>query len=222
MKRFIFFVASLINIAASVVYIAVSPYDVVPTHWNFQGVADGFMSKWTMLFMPVTLIILSVAYVVTLKIFEKRGEDKNNSKYAGKIFLAVFLFWLALSWLFLSLSMNKIEKLGGVATTAVLLIMGAIIIFIGNLMPKLGKSSMIGVRTKSTLSNETVWRKTNKLAGYLGVICGAVFMILGAVNLKIGKEESYLIIVAVALAIILLAIIPGIYAIVISKKIKKE
>ncbi len=180
------------------------------------------MSKWTMLFMPVTLIILSVAYVVTLKIFEKRGENKNNSKYAGKIFLAVFLFWLALSWLFLSLSMNKIEKLGGVATTAVLLIMGAIIIFIGNLMPKLGKNSMIGVRTKSTLSNETVWRKTNKLAGYLGVICGAVFMILGAVNLKIGKEESYLIIVAVALAIILLAIIPGIYAIVISKKIKKE
>jgi uncharacterized membrane protein len=172
--------------------------------------------------MPVTLIILSVTYVVTLKIFEKRGENKNNSKYAGKIFLAVFLFWLALSWLFLSLSMNKIEKLGGVATTAVLLIMGAIIIFIGNLMPKLGKNSMIGVRTKSTLSNETVWRKTNKLAGYLGVICGAVFMILGAVNLKIGKEESYLIIVAVALAIILLAIIPGIYAIVISKKIKKE
>ena len=204
MKRFIFFIASLINIAASVVYIAVSPYDVVPTHWNFQGVADGFMSKWT------------------IKIFEKRGENKNNSKYAGKIFLAVFLFWLALSWLFLSLSMNKIEKLGGVATTAVLLIMGAIIIFIGNLMPKLGKNSMIGVRTKSTLSNETVWRKTNKLAGYLGVICGAVFMILGAVNLKIGKEESYLIIVAVALAIILLAIIPGIYAIVISKKIKKE
>ncbi len=58
MKRFIFFIASLINIAASVVYIAVSPYDVVPTHWNFQGVADGFMSKWTMLFMPVTLIIV--------------------------------------------------------------------------------------------------------------------------------------------------------------------
>lgn len=52
MKKFAFLILSLINAALTVVYVALSPLEIVPMHYNINGVADGYSSKWFVMFMP--------------------------------------------------------------------------------------------------------------------------------------------------------------------------
>ena len=170
MKKLWLLGLSIINMAATAVYIACTPYPTVPIHWNIEGRADGFMSKWSALMLPAIALILGISHVVVKTVMEKKQDE--NVRYVDKIFLGMFLFATALSWLFVSLSMNRVTQLGGIVVSSVLMLMGAMFIFIGNLMPKIAQNGIVGVRTPATMSSGRVWRKTNKLAGYLLVACG--------------------------------------------------
>ena len=52
MKKFAFLILSLINAALTAVYVALSPLEIVPMHYNIDGVADSYSSKWFVMFMP--------------------------------------------------------------------------------------------------------------------------------------------------------------------------
>ena len=221
MKKAFLLIAGLINLAASAVYIACSPADIVPTHWNYQGVADGFMPKWTMMIMPIINLLYGITAFVIEIVMSKRGEGKNL-KYVRKIFLALFLFAAALSWLFLPLSMRRTNNIGCIVNSAMLLLLGALIVFMGNLLPKVSQNGWLGVRTSSTLSNETVWRKTHRLAGYLGVGTGLLMIVMGAVNAALGIDQPYLILRCAAVILITLALIPSVYAARLSKKLNSQ
>lgn len=218
MKKYWMLIIALLNAAVTAVYIACSPYDTVPTHWNFEGAADGFMTKWSTMMFPVFLLILAVTYVVIRIVLEKRHD--KNAKYADKVFGGMFIFFAGLSWLCVSLSMNRVYKLGGIFNTATLMLFGALMIFFANLLPKLSQNSMIGVRTKSTLSSEVVWRKTHKLAGYLGVFCGIILMVLAVCNAAWAVESPLLIVAALIPVVLLICVIPAIYALVNYRKEK--
>lgn len=216
MKKYWMLIIALLNAAVTAVYIACSPYDTVPTHWNFEGAADAFMTKWSTMMFPGFLTILAVVFLVSKNALEKRNE--KNGKYADKIFGGMFIFFTGISWLCVSMSINRVYKLGGIFNTALLMLFGALITFFSNLMPKLGQNRLIGVRTKSTLSSEIVWRKTHKLAGYLGVFCGIALMVLAVCNAAWAIESPLLIVAAIVPTILLVCVLPAIYAVVIYRK----
>lgn len=221
MKKAVLLILALLNAAVTAVFIACSPVEIVPTHWNFRGDADAFTSKWLMMIMPFLAILVGIAAAVTEYLLSKRGKGKNT-RYARKIFLALFLLLTALSWLIVPLSMNNAVKIGSTVNAAMLLVLGAFIVYLGNLLPKVSQNGWIGVRTASTLSNETVWRKTHRLAGYLGVATGLLMMALGVVNAVAGIEEPFLILISAAVMLMTLAVIPAVYAAVLAKKLKNN
>jgi uncharacterized membrane protein len=51
---------------------------------------------------------------------------------------------------------------------------GMLMIALGNLMPKLPRNGLIGIRTPWTLADPTVWERTHRLGGYLCTIAGLV------------------------------------------------
>ncbi|MEE0957342.1 MAG: SdpI family protein [Ruminococcus sp.] len=218
MKKYWLLGLSIINAVASAVYIACSSCTTVPIHWNIYGQADGFMPKWFNMVLPGIVLIIGISHVVAKMIMEK-NQDKNI-RYADKIMLFMFLMMTVISWLFISLSMNRVTKLGGIVNTVILMILGAAFVFIGNIMPKIAQNGWIGVRTASTMSDENVWRKTNKLGGYLGVVCGFLLIVLGVVNATLGREDTLLLFVGIGLVLVMGAIIPTVYAVIIAKKIK--
>ena len=55
-------------------------------------------------------------------------------------------------------------------------LIGIVLIVAGNIMPRLRPNNVIGIRTRWTLGNETVWMKTHRAGGYFLVFFGLTLM----------------------------------------------
>ncbi len=147
----------------------------VVSHWNAQGVADGYMSKfWGIFLMPMMLVFLYLLLEFLPKIDPKR---KNVESFRGKyddfiIYFFVFMFGiflLTISWnLGYKISIMKFFAIGfaGLSYTLSKLVGGA------------KMNWFMGIRTPWTMSNEKVWDDTHALGGKLYKY-GAVLSLLG-------------------------------------------
>ena len=81
MKKFAFLILSLINAALTAVYVALLPLDIVPMHYNINGVADSYSSKWFVMLMPCILIVLGIIYLIYSIVAEKYEKLLKNQKY---------------------------------------------------------------------------------------------------------------------------------------------
>jgi uncharacterized membrane protein len=51
---------------------------------------------------------------------------------------------------------------------------GALLLALGNMLPKLPRNPLIGIRTPWTLADPTVWERTHRVGGYLVSMAGVV------------------------------------------------
>ncbi len=53
--------------------------DTIPTHFNAEGFADDYGSKWTLFIMPVMVAVVAIAalFAPFLTKFAKQKEDKS-------------------------------------------------------------------------------------------------------------------------------------------------
>lgn len=63
------------------------------------------------------------------------------------------------------------------AAQIVPLMLGVMMISIGNLLPRTRPNLAIGIRTHRTLSDRALWVRTHRSAGYLVVACGGVIVL---------------------------------------------
>lgn len=171
------------------------------SHWDASGSVNGYMSKlWGLFLMPFISTILFLAFLVIPKI-DPLGE--NIAKFRGHfdvftLLLFGFLFYLYLLTLLWNLDYRfNIVKLMAPA-------IGLLIFYAGVLTKNARQNWFIGVRTPWTLSSESVWNKTNRLAGKLFKAAGILAM-FGAVF----PEQAILLILV---PVILAAIYPLIYS----------
>lgn len=61
---------------------------------------------------------------------------------------------------------------------------GLALIAIGNQLPRLRRNVVIGIRTTRALADESVWSRTNRMAGYIAVALGTVFVTASALLSK--------------------------------------
>jgi uncharacterized membrane protein len=66
-------------------------------------------------------------------------------------------------------------------------IYGALLVALGNVMPKLPRNGLIGIRTPWTLADPAVWERTHRLGGY---VCMAVGLITLATLPATGKRAQ--------------------------------
>ena len=72
MKKYILLIISLINIAVTGVFIAFNPNEELPSHYNVNGIADAYSSKWMLLFIPSILVLFSIIYAILYMRFTQR------------------------------------------------------------------------------------------------------------------------------------------------------
>lgn len=145
----------------------------VPTHWNFYGEVDGFGSKYFSLFF----LALPLPVLLALRFFpalDPRGQNHRRSPKAYNIISAGVLFGLlGLGWIFylpgLGLSL-PVERL-------IMLPLGIMLIVLGNFMPQIRSNYFMGIRTPWALSNDVVWRKTNRAGGFVFCIAGILMIV---------------------------------------------
>lgn len=54
---------------------------------------------------------------------------------------------------------------------------GVLMIALGNLLPRLPRNALIGIRTPWTLADPTVWERTHRLGGYLSTLAGVASLL---------------------------------------------
>lgn len=221
MKKFAFLILSLINAALTAVYVALSPLEIVPMHYNINGVADSYSSKWFVMFMPCILIVLGIVYLIYSFVAQHHEKMLKNQKYVGRIVLGIYLFFIILFWYLTVTCISGATKMGNAAEYILSAALGALMLFISNMLPKVKQNKTLGIRIPATLSSETVWKKTHKLGGYLGVISGAIMVILAIVGMIFSLNGMAVLFGGLGLFLVVACIIPCIYAQVLYSKEKK-
>lgn len=180
----------------------------IPGHYGPSGQPDRYDPKELLVavFGIGSLLIYCLRYLPHL-------DPKRNLLGATflKIRFLIILFWSALVGWFWYISLHGIAP--GSLITTVLIGTNLLLAGMGNLMYTLKPSFFVGIRTPWTLSNDTVWRKTHHLAGWLWVAGG----LLGAVL-------TWLLPMALRLPVSLsmagiLVLIPAVYSYVIHRKV---
>ncbi len=158
-------------------FLAVGSYFYAPmpdrmaSHWNAQGQADGYMSKfWGLFLMPLIAAGVSLLLVLIPRIDPlKANIDKFKQHYHGfVIVLLMFLFYVYL--------LTIVWNLGTRFNMSQLLSPAFAVLFYycGFLMERAKRNWFIGIRTPWTLSSDTVWDKTHRIGGRLFKAAGVV------------------------------------------------
>lgn len=145
--------------------------DSVPTHWNFSGEPDGWSSRgFASLFFPALVTGAYLLYLLVPALDPKR-ERYAEFRRPYHIFKACFVGLLVA--LYFAIGFAGLGYDVPVDTLATLLV-GALLVVIGNYMGKLKQNWLFGIRTPWTLSSEAVWNKTHRLGGKLFIVAGVL------------------------------------------------
>lgn len=180
----------------------------VPIHWNGEGEIDGYGDKVSLILIPILLSLLTYVILILIPIIDPKGKIKNmGEKYESiKFILIFFMSFLALFILYSSHSQTITNP------NILFILIGFLFVFLGNYMKTIKPNYFIGIRTPWTLENETVWKRTHKLAGIMWFLAGILIIIL---SLILGKRLNRILFIVITLII---SIVPIIYSYIQFKK----
>ena len=184
--------------------------DKLPTHFGVDGAADGFSGKGFAVFgLPLLMLFFhGVIFFATRLDKQNRGHNEKVLNLVGLIFPTMSI---VNSVVIYSLALGKELNL----TMLLFPLLGLLFIAIGNWLPKIKQNSTLGIKIRWTLYSEENWNKTHRFAGFLWVIGGVIFCLMGFVPEK-------MLVFLLPLQIILLACVPMVYSWLLAKKQQRE
>ena len=166
--------------------------DVVVTHWNVHGQADGWGSKWTILIlMP---IVQGVMGLLTVAIPLMSPKDRRPGPVQGWVMTLLAAMMAAIHAVL-------VLKTAGAAFDAGRLLLGVIFAFwmpLGNVMGKIRPNPYSGIRTPWTLGDDRVWHASHRAAGRLWFFGGAIGLLLALVGVPMAILVAYLVVLSLA------------------------
>ena len=152
----------------------------IATHWGLNGEPDGFSSRPVAVFI-IPLVLLLVHWAC---IFFTSKDPKNKGQNGKVLGIA---FWLSPAISLFAATSVYAAALGKTVSvsSAVLMLLGVILIVVGNYMPKCKANHTIGVRVKWTLKSEENWNATHRFTGRLWffggiLLCALAFLPVSA------------------------------------------
>ena len=172
LRRWYPIVLALAGVAASLAVFDRLP-DPMAIHWSLDGAANGWMPRAVGAFIAPALLLVSWGLLRGAPTLDPRRE--NFAKFAGAYdttVAALLTLGFVVHLIVLALGLGYQVSIGRVGPALV----GVVFIIVGNVMPLARSNFMFGVRTPWTLSNERVWARTHRLAGYTMTIAGLVIV----------------------------------------------
>ena len=142
----------------------------VATHFNISNEPDSYMSKLAaIVVIPVFLAVLEIICCLITST-DKRTENSRKANTMVRFIIPVLAF--AIEGMIILYALEKLTNVGAVAG----LLISVFLIVIGNYMPKTRQNKFLGIKTPRTLSDERIWDKTHRLAGFVWTIGGIALL----------------------------------------------
>jgi len=147
----------------------------IPTHWGPSGAADTWSVKsfGSVFFEPLMAMGL-YALLIVVPFFDPKRRSLKLSFHAYNILIDAIVAMQAVVY---AATLIAAYNAGFDVSKVVLISVGLLFAVIGNYMTTVKQNWTFGVRVSWTLSDEVVWRKTNRLGGYLFVVAGALTIV---------------------------------------------
>lgn len=199
MKKYIVpILVIIVSVLLSVFFYSSLP-DSMASHWNGQGVVDGYSSRlFNVLFFPLLNIFLFLLFKYIPKVDPKWKSIKT---FEGKfnLFISSMLIFMLLLQLQVFLWGIGIKIPMGMVLPV---LMGGLFFVVGILVESAKQNYTIGIRTPWTLHSEVVWNKTHVLGGKLFKVSG----ILSILSVFIPKYSIIVVLGTVLLSSLFLVI----------------
>ena len=159
--------------------------DQIPAHYGM----DNQVTRWgnkseTFIFPIITLVFGFFMYIGAKGAAEQEkkgnGTGKNNSTITFIAGILSILVFDILTLYFLYADFHQVENLNDVPFSLTKISFGCLgiaLIILGNIMPKLKRNSLIGLRTSWSMKNDVVWKKSQRFCGILFMLSGIVILI---------------------------------------------
>ncbi len=201
MKNKLLYVLTISPIFITVISLLFLP-ETLPAHYGLDGEVTRFGSKYELLLLPVISLLMFIIFNKYISKLNKSIASKNDEisvkaksqkkeLYRGNMFVLAGFNFMQVYILYLSFQYtNTTAPIQFVISMKpIIILVSALLIVLGNIMPKVQKNHVFGMRTSWSLYNETTWAKSNRVAGILFVIAGFVNIVL-----TIFLEESALLV----------------------------
>lgn len=185
MKKTICYILTLLPLAVTVIALPFLP-EKIPAHYGMNGQVTRWGSKYETLFLPVIIILFGLFMMLAIRSAAKKEAGGTNNEKVGILatLLSLGIFNI-MTLFFLYTDFCQVEDLSVTFADhgrVLFGLWGIFMILIGNVMPKLRRNSLIGLRTKWSMKNEVTWKKSQFAGGVSFIIAGvAIIFICAAV-----------------------------------------
>ena len=160
--------------------------DSVPMHYDLAGSIDRWGSKYENLILPGSILLQSLLWHVILTRFEKkaaksseekeRAEALSNAKVLKIVGVSMTAMFTVMQG-FLLYSAYAAARANSPKTPVPIgnisyILVGVVLIVLGNYMPKTKKNPFAGIRTRFSMYNDTTWKKSNRFGGIVFILTG--------------------------------------------------
>jgi uncharacterized membrane protein len=170
-------IISIFFIIASFVLAAIAwPHapDRIPIHWGLSGQPDGYAGKMGLFYLPlITLgIYLLLLFLPSIDPGKKNYEKFKSTYLIIRTILVIFFVCIQIFTVLWALGKEVNVNI------ALPVIVGLLLVTLGNFFGKFRPNWFAGIRTPWTLSSDESWNKTHRLGGWLFVLFGIVLVII--------------------------------------------
>ena len=168
----------------------------IPTHWGPSGEIDAWSAKSFMSVFSQPLMATGLYVLFWLMPFldPKRGNLIASKQVYRLILELVTGLFTVLYIATLAAAFNTALPVDRIVTVAI----GVMFIVLGNYMGRVKRNWTMGVRYSWTLSDDTVWLKTNRLGGRLFMLAG----VLGIIGAAFPPPWNFLMLIGPALLLL--------------------
>ena len=175
----------------------------IPAHFNLAGEVDRWGSRLEIFFLPVLVVALGLLFRRWIE-WTLRRQTQNSPRalyVAGCAMLAVFngIFFVMLYTAFASV--DRMAVPGEAIMRITNLLVGLLLIPIGNVMPKVKRNAVFGLRTKWSMANDTCWNLSQRFGGLSFVVTGCL-IILGTILVDNPTAQSILMLALILLDVV--------------------
>ena len=150
----------------------------LPIHFNTAGEADGWSSRAFGVFgMPLVLAALHWLCAAGSMKMDPKAENLE-----GKVFSLVLWIIPAISVVMHALVYCTALGLQMNVQIIIPLLIGLLMVVIGNWLPKCKPTWTLGIKLPWTLADEDNWIRTHRFAGPVWVVCGMVIMLCALIG----------------------------------------
>ncbi|MBQ7783244.1 MAG: SdpI family protein [Oscillospiraceae bacterium] len=177
MKNRILWIIAAVSLIISAAAVNFMP-DTVPMHYDLQGNADRYGSKYEVFIFSGVVIFFAAfwhGFIAFCSRMQKNAADEKTAAEAGvnaKVLkitaVAVLLMELAFQIVFIVKILNNADNTETMPlglSSWICGIMGIVLAVVGNVMPKAKRNGIFGLRTSWSMANDKTWLASNRFGG---------------------------------------------------------